>query len=355
MHLGLSQLMAFHLDHADDDHLVLAVVVAIEGSSYRKPGALMLIAESGEFQGMVSGGCLEQDLALRAQDVFANGRALRFSYDLRPGDEQPWGLGLGCDGVVHLLLRRLDRADGFGFLAPMRNALHMQRACTLSLVTASESPRVPLGACALHDTAGRVHTDCQALAGALPEPARWPAPGRTIVDAFEIDAETVSLLRVRIEPSPHVLVCGGGVDAVPLAAQARALGWRCTVADHRQAYADAGRFANGVEVVHAQPEQLGRVLALNEIGAAVVMSHNLGHDAAYLEQLLDAGIPYIGLLGPTSRRRKLLARLGREGARVHGPAGLDIGAELPESIALSIMAEIHAVLNGRRGQPLAQD
>ena len=116
MHLGLSKLMSFLAAHANDEQLVLAVVIATEGSSYRKPGALMLIDGSGEFQGMISGGCLEHDLALRARAVFETGQALCFTYDLREEDQQPWGLGLGCNGVIHLLLRRLDWSDGFGFL-----------------------------------------------------------------------------------------------------------------------------------------------------------------------------------------------------------------------------------------------
>ena len=125
------------------------------------------------------------------------------------------------------------------------------------------------------------------------------------------------------------------------------------VIDHRPAYADASRFKEGVEVIAARPEELSQHVRLTDITAAMVMSHNLGHDQVYLEQLLGHDLAYVGVLGPTHRRERLLAQLGKEDAQVHGPAGLDIGAELPESIALSIMAEIHAVLNDRTGQPLA--
>jgi xanthine/CO dehydrogenase XdhC/CoxF family maturation factor len=125
------------------------------------------------------------------------------------------------------------------------------------------------------------------------------------------------------------------------------------VIDHRPAFADASRFDKGVVVIEARPEDLGRQVDLADISAVMVMSHNLDHDEVYLGQLLEAAPAYVGVLGPTHRRERLLARLGQGGARVYGPAGLDIGAELPESIALSIMAEIHAVLNSREGRPLA--
>ncbi|MDX1698114.1 MAG: XdhC family protein [Thiohalobacterales bacterium] len=308
MHLGLSQLLSFLERHQDAPHLVLVTVVAVEGSSYRKPGALMLIGPDDTFQGMVSGGCLEQDLALRARDVFDSGRATRFTYDLRDEDQAPWGLGLGCNGVIHLMLQRLDRDSGFGFLPFLSSSLGKRHSCALHLVTASTDSDIDLGSFAISSQAGDFHTDCDALAPQQLQQAAWQAKGRSAIAELIVGDGAIELLRVMIEPSPRILVCGGGPDAVPLAAQVRSLGWECVVIDHRPAYAEPGRFADGVEVITARPGDLGRHVDLAEISAAMVMSHNLDHDHAYLEQLLKADLAYTGVLGPAHRRERLIMR-----------------------------------------------
>ncbi len=150
---------------------------------------------------------------------------------------------------------------------------------------------------------------------------------------------------IRIDPSPRVLVCGAGPDAVPVARQVDALGWQSIVVDHRGAYAKSERFPASTNVLQLQPKQLYEQVSLDEVDAAIVMSHNLEHDASYLQQLAGLGLSYLGLLGPSARREQLQEQLGIEDQLIHGPAGFDIGAELPESIALSVMAEIHAALN----------
>ena len=163
------------------------------------------------------------------------------------------------------------------------------------------------------------------------------------------------VLLTRIAAPPHVLVCGAGPDAVPLARQVAGLGWDCTVTDHRGAYAVAERFPADVTVHHARPGQLSHNVDLASVDAAVVMSHHVRHDRSYLEQLHPHSPAYLGLLGPSRRRRDVCRNAGVPPSAVRGPVGLDIGAELPESIALAIMAEVHAVLNDRDARPLDGD
>jgi xanthine/CO dehydrogenase XdhC/CoxF family maturation factor len=157
---------------------------------------------------------------------------------------------------------------------------------------------------------------------------------------------------VNIPPQTRVLVCGAGPDAVPVVRALSALDWDVLVVDHRPAYARADRFPDKCRVIQARPEQLAELVDLDEIDAAVVMSHHLENDGTYLAQLAKKDLDYLGCLGPRARRDRLREMADCPGQQVFGPVGLDIGAELPEAIALSLVAEIHAVLNRRSGLPL---
>jgi xanthine/CO dehydrogenase XdhC/CoxF family maturation factor len=154
-----------------------------------------------------------------------------------------------------------------------------------------------------------------------------------------------------LAPPPHLLVCGAGPDARPVVSAARAMGWRVTVVDHRPAYADAEQFS-GALVVRADARALLETVDVDRCDAAVVMSHHLASDVEYLRALARAGRPdYIGLLGPAARRRRIAEELGPLAQelqpRLRGPVGIDIGAVIPEAIALSIVSEVHAWLAGR--------
>ncbi|MBP7616151.1 MAG: XdhC family protein, partial [Steroidobacteraceae bacterium] len=166
-------------------------------------------------------------------------------------------------------------------------------------------------------------------------------------------AEVAPLFIVRVSPPPHVLLLGGGPDSLPVAELVVFLGWRLTVVDHRPAYTASDRFPAGTRVIGCHADELAQHCNLARIDAAVVMSHHLDSDRAYLAALIPTAIPYVGLLGPQPRRERLLADLGTVAealrARLHAPIGLDIGAHTPSAIALSIVAEIQAVFSGRDG------
>ena len=149
VHLGLPALLEFRRGRADDEPLVLATVIATEGSTYRKPGAMMLIAGDGAFAGLISGGCLEGDLAQHAQAVFASGEPAQLTYDMSAGDDLVWNLGLGCDGVIHLLLQRLERDEGLAVFEQVDRA-HRERKAVL-LAVATDPATAPRGALGLVD------------------------------------------------------------------------------------------------------------------------------------------------------------------------------------------------------------
>lgn len=354
MHLGLSALLEFQRTHQSDEALVLGTVIATEGSTYRKPGAMMLIAADNSYCGLISGGCLEADLAAHAKDVFADGKTRNVVYDMSHGDDFAWGLGLGCDGIIHLMLQRLDGNSGFGFLDVLTQALEARCSGLLSLVTKSDDPAYSPGDFAVSFDGPFKAGD----PGLIPHPEQvsemLSATGQRMSRRYwqeKIDTSggEVDVLLVPVTPQPSVLICGAGHDALPVARLGVEMGWEVTIVDHRSGFARADRFPDSCRVLVLQPDELAQTLALQNFDAAVLMTHHLGHDRAYLSQVVNAEISYIGLLGPRARRNRLLEEIGEDHAHVYGPAGLDIGAEMPESIALAIVAEIHAHLNQRSG------
>jgi len=346
MHLGTPSLLMFFDAHRNDESLVLATIIATVGSTYRKPGAMMLIAADGSFEGLISGGCLEADLLCHAEEVFRGGAPRRVTYDMHADDDLVWSLGLGCDGVIHLPLQRLDRADDFGFMGRLERAHRTRRAALLALVTESDG-HIATGSHALLDASGDAAGE-PVLLDLLREAAiSWPTWRFHNVHFGEGDAG--ECLTIHIPPTPRVLICGAGPDAVPLARLLMELNWEVIIVDHRPAYARPGRFPAGCEVLLSRPESLAGTVDLTELDAAVIMSHHLENDRLYLSGLAPHGLAYLGVLGPRARRLKLAKEADCAGRTVFGPVGLDIGAELPASIALSIAAEMHAVLNGRNG------
>ena len=324
---------------------VLATVVATAGSTYRKPGARMLIMGDGSYLGLLSGGCLEADLKLHAQQVLVSRMPRAVEYDMRGPDDVLFGIGAGCEGAMRVLLEPADA--GSPAAAALAAAGHATRAGRpASLVSIHESVDLPLGT----------------------YPAAPPLPPMALEAAAQSLREGASRgmdwdngggrMRALVQflaPPPHLLICGAGPDAQPVAGAARALGWRVSVVDHRPFYAVAADFP-GAEVRLCDPRLLSSSIALEQCHAAVVMSHHLHSDAAYLRELSQAGIPaYIGLLGPEARRARLAQELGADAdnlkLRLRGPVGIDIGAVTPEGIALAIIAQIHAWLAGRGGEP----
>lgn len=359
MHLGLTALLEFYRARQVHAALVLGTVVATAGSTYRKPGAMMLIAADSSYRGLISGGCLEADLAGHARDVFADGKTRNVCYDMSHGDDFAWGLGLGCDGIIHLMLQRLDGSTGFGFLETLDHAWKARRSGLLSLVTSSSNPAYAAGDFALDCGAGMRAGDPRLLKGIRTHEGTLFSRGHDMSrrywqDSIETGSGKVELLLIPIMPPPNMLICGAGHDAVPVTRLVTEMGWNCIIVDHRPGFARADRFPDTCEVHVLQPSELSQRIPLDQVDAALLMTHHLGHDRCYLSQVIAASIPYIGLLGPRARRDRLLGEIGAQGVHVHGPAGLDIGAEMPESIALAIVAEIHAFLNRRDGSMLTR-
>ena len=326
--------------------LALVTIYETSGSTYSKAGTHMLIDGDGDFHGMLSGGCLEGDLALRAAAVIDAGEAQTVTYDLAQDDEL-WGLGVGCDGVMHVFLQALTPANGYQPFEAIAAAMQGDRPVRFAIVIDSAHPEIRPGAAALDaENGARGLGIADAAAGQLLRDGKRPALERMVLDDNQI-----RVLAGTIQPPPRLLVLGAGPDAEPVVQFAAELGWRCTVVDHRDAYVASGNFGGAENVLCLPAGALAENLELSRYDAAVVMSHHLASDRAYLEQLAATAMRYVGLLGPAARRDRLLSELGKSAAtlagRLRGPAGINIGGRGPAAIALSIVAEIQGVLQGR--------
>jgi xanthine/CO dehydrogenase XdhC/CoxF family maturation factor len=348
----------FERERAVGRPMALGILVRTQGSTYRKAGAMLLMADNGEYAGLISGGCLEGDLGDRARAVIETGRAALVSYDLRNSDDLVWGLGLGCEGAMHILLLRVGPREEWQPLAHLAAALRDHAATAIGVVTESEGSAIPVGALLLPEPAGSALTLPRSLssdtAAALLGPrvlaALGAAPGSGVVGWLEGPAARWQLLLLPLCLPPRLLLLGAGPDALPVVDFAARLHWHVTLVDHRPAYAVPAHFPAAQRVLLARPEEVAQALDLSPFAAAVVMSHHLPSDLEYLRVLSKSPVPYVGLLGPPVRREKLLSELGAEGERLRprlrAPVGFNLGGRTPEAIALAIVAEIHAFVHG---------
>jgi xanthine/CO dehydrogenase XdhC/CoxF family maturation factor len=323
----------------------LAVIVRIKGSAYRLPGAKLLIRDDGTLLGNVSGGCLENDVRELALQVIKNGDGPRLvHYDTSGREDMLWGLGVGCNGELDVLIQ--PGATG-GLRAATDEVCRLARGDRpFSIATVLAGP----GAGNTRAVSGEAKP-----AGSLGSPvmdAAGDAAAARRLEAGRAACETISGVEVFLDvllPPPRLVVCGAGDDAAPLVRLAAEAGFRVTVVDHRPAYADRSRFPAADEVVCARPEDAGAKLPSGAGVMAVVMCHLLALDRGWVQRFAaDEMVRYVGLLGARARREDIVSGVAPERRRcVFGPVGLDLGAEGPEQIAVSIVAELMAVRAGR--------
>jgi len=281
-----------------DRPLALITVLSTEGSTYSKAGSQMLVNDEGDFQGMLSGGCLEGDLAERSKNVIASSAAEVITYDLR-ADDDVFGLGVGCEGALRILIQPLSAEVKYEPFASLVEAL-----------------------------------------GHAPH-----------ADMVLADAES-EIGVTRVMAPLRLLILGAGQDADPLITFAVALGWEVVVSDHRPAVIERLGDSGAAAVGCVPFKEVASHFDLGRFDAVIVMSHNLEADRAYLATLADAPVDFIGLLGPPHRRDRLLREIGSPAdkldGRLRGPVGKQIGGRGPAAIALEIAAELQAYFSSDR-------
>ncbi|MBN3927247.1 XdhC/CoxI family protein [Nostoc sp. NMS4] len=339
----------------------LATVVKTQGSTYRRPGAKMLMTNTGRIIGTISAGCLENDVFAHTQQRMSDGEAIVVTYDRTASEDILWGFGLGCNGTIQVLIERLDKESTPNAIAFTQECFQKKHLGIIATVFAIEgSLKVKLGSRLLLYPDGKIITDIKdanLIKSLLADSQAAFANEKSRGNIYQLPLGSAEVFIEVIQPPTPLIIFGAGYDAVPVAQFAHALGWQVTVVDCRANEATRARFTMPCDVILSRREIVDKQVFIDAHTVAVVMTHNYLDDREILKMLLPSPTSYIGVLGPKLRTERLLEDLRlqeidyttKQLKKLHGPIGIDIGADTPEEIAIAIIAEIQAVLRNRSG------
>jgi len=319
--------------HKDTAQWVLGVIYKTEGSCYRKAGAMVMFNSLGQQFGLLSGGCLESDIKLNSQKVMQDFQPRCVTYDDSDEEDISFKLGVGCGGVVHLALLPVTKNNNYLLLDQLLNALEAGKSCSWQQEIA-EQPNVQtnLSFCDYVEQYNK---------------------------RAKLEENNNKLtLSVPISAPPHLLVIGGGLDAFHVTRLASQTGWQVSIWDPRPAQARRSDFPFVDEVISEKsPEYLEHHITKHNVDAVILMSHSKTIDAKALRHIYPTPVRYIGMLGPKHRKEEVIAnssiKVNEQTKMIAGPVGLDIGGDLPENIALSVIAECHAALHQRSAKSIS--
>lgn len=332
----------------------LATVVKVDGSAYRRPGARMLVTEDGELTGAISGGCLEGDALRKAQSVIFQQQSMVVTYDTTDEDDQKFGVGLGCNGIIQVLIEPIDLNDENNPVALLKIALEDRQSSTLVTVFSLKHSRSEQIGTRILLKGETHHGSSEKIDEKL---------FKQIHDDFnDIIDKQVNTIKIypefddilvfyeSIRPPVQLFLFGAGNDTIPLAKMAAILGWQIQLIDGRKNYATKERFPDVSAITTGPPAEVVKHLYPDSNSVAMLMTHNFEYELEVLNHLIPFNLPYIGILGPKKKTEKLISILRDKGVNVSmenifAPTGLNLGAEGSEEIALSVLAEIKAVLN----------
>lgn len=355
-------LQAFQQSQQTGKRAVLATVVQTSGSVYRRPGARMVLTEDRQMIGAISGGCLEADILERSRSLFFGGDPILVRYDTTSSEDIVFGIGLGCNGTVDVLLESLNHDSVVKQFSFVQDCLKTQQAIAIATVFAVDNiPNVSVGNRLMIQSGTVVVNQIENVCLAekvFSDISKRLSDKQTSVQSYLSSSGKIDVLLEVIHPPVSLVIFGAGYDAIPVVQFAKQLGWHVTVVDQRPEYLNQERFPQADHLLCCKPEQPETYHhVLTPCSVAVIMTHRYLTDLALLKTLIPSQLRYLGVLGPKHRMQQLWQDLAGHGViptseqnqRLYNPVGLDIGAETPEEIALSIMAEIQAVLQGRSG------
>jgi xanthine dehydrogenase accessory factor len=344
----------------------LATVVYLDGSSYRRPGARMLVTEDGRMTGAISGGCLEGDALRKALLVMNQQQARLVTYDTSDEDDLTLGVQLGCNGIIKILFEPIDARDPSNPLELLKKINEKrQRVVLITLFDSENQNKSQPGTRLLLAEDGTATGD-------LPDPLHSKIVSedaqkamllqQSVFTKYKTADRQISAFVEYIPPPVSLVIVGAGNDAQSMLAIADILGWEARVVDGRASHATTERFAAACQVLVSKPEKVLDQIAIDNQTVFVLMTHNYHYDLAMLRALMKTDANYVGVLGPRKKLDRMLDEIQSGGmklsdeqlARIYGPVGLDIGAETPEEIALSVIAEIKTILAAKSGQPLRE-
>lgn len=337
----------------------LAIVVKVEGSSYRQPGARMLVTEDGELTGAISGGCLEGDALRKALLAINQQQNKLITYDTSNEDDVEFGVQLGCNGIVHILFEYVDSTKANNPIHLLQQ-LEKERKDAVIITLFSQNRQSVQPGTVLFD---RVNTTIK---------GDYPYEILAVESKKVLDAKTSMIKKVTVKnvayealveyvaPPVSLIISGAGNDVKPIVEMASLLGWEITVVDGRATHATTKRFPKANTVYVAKPEEVIKNIVIDDRTFFIMMTHNYKYDLSMLKLLVQTECEYIGILGPKTKLNRMLDDLKDNGilltkkqlGRIYGPVGLDIGAETSEEIAVSVIAEVKAVMSGKQGTSL---
>lgn len=337
----------------------LATVVRVEGSSYRQPGARMLVTETGQLTGAISGGCLEGDALRRALLAIEQQQNKLVTYDTSNEDDIEFGVQLGCNGIVHILFEPINDSEPNNPLFLLEQLASKRENAVVTVLFSLDRTKKQPGTCMLYRD-----TD-QFTNGISIDPFKEHilqalAVGASVSTQIELDGNGVEALIEFVPPPVRLVIAGAGNDTMPLVELASLLGWEQIVVDGRKTHATTKRFPNAKEVWVIKAAELTKTITPDNYTVYALMTHNYNYDLEVLKNLLLIDPVYVGILGPKKKFERMMDDLAGDNITItedqlqfiHTPVGLDIGAETSEEIAVSIIAEIKAVLSGRKGTSL---
>jgi xanthine dehydrogenase accessory factor len=336
----------------------LATVVLVEGSSYRRAGARMLVTEDGQLTGAISGGCLEGDALRKSRLAMAQNKPMLVTYDTTDDDDAKFGVGLGCNGIIHILIEPIFSESETQPVNLFKRFLSKREPVVLITLFSLNDRQAPQpGTCLLmtadEHTQGVIPDD--EIKDALLNDAKDVLKNGNSVTKTYVYGNGYTCFIELLQPAVSLIIFGAGNDAIPMVQLASVLGWHVTLVDGRANYAVPERFPLAKKIIIAKPDQALSQITFDNRTVVVLMTHNYNYDMAMLRLLLPLQLPYAASLGPKKRLQRMLDELREEGMditteqlkSIYGPAGIDIGSENSDEIALSIIAEIQAVLNKR--------
>ncbi len=337
----------------------LATVVKVEGSSYRQPGARMLVTEDGNLTGAISGGCLEGDALRKALLSIHQQQNKLITYNTSNEGDSEVGLQLGCNGIVHILFEYIDEAITNNPIQLLEELKTERKGAVVATVFSLKRQAAQIGTVLFYRENSSVLFQNDVVLNIIPDVKKVLEEKTSAIKKINDDSENEVLLEY-INPPVSLVIAGAGNDVQPLVKMVEILGWEITVGEGRATHAIQKRFPAAKNVIIANPEQLFESISIDDQTYLVLMTHNYKYDLAMLKLLLDSDCTYIGILGPKTKLNRMLDDLQNEGItvndeqlnRIYGPIGLDIGAETSEEIALSIVSEIKAVISARKGTSL---
>ncbi len=340
-----------HIRRLDREKGILATIVHVEGSAYRREGAKMLFTPSGKQFGTLSAGCLEEDLLFRAEDLIKRDRAEIFTYDMTSDDDLSWGTGSGCNGKIDVLLEPVQWNRGFPLMQesawPVIGRLLKQRASMAAVRRLDEGDSLTAtllitGDREMHGTLGNPLLDQEAAVVGQDFLHSGEKPKKVMLANHNIP-----VFLDRYVPKDRLFVFGAGPDAIPVVELVARTGFEVTVIDPRPAYCNEGNFPRAERLIVAHKGEAFERVNITSGDYVIMMTHNFNRDQELLNELLQNPPYYLGILGSRQRTLRLLEGKEMPGS-IHSPVGLDIGAEGPEQIAVSIVAEL-IELSRKRG------